>query len=256
MANDAFVEYYERKSSAGESVQHFVRVRDLLLDVLGRSRSPHSLHVADIGCNAGTFSGLWADLGCRVSGIDINPALVEIARSRARERGQDIDFEVASADALPWPDSSFDVVVMPELLEHVANWRGCLSEAVRVMRPGAILYVSTTNRLCPHQEEFTLPLYSWYPGWVKRRCVQMSLTTHPQWVNHAKFPAVTWFDAYWLGSEFRQLGLDPMDRFDLFARHGDSAAKQMVGKIATSLPPVRFLGHVLTSGTRLLGRRS
>lgn len=255
MTNDAFVEYYERKSSAAESVQHFGRVRDLLLEVLGRSRAPQSLRVADIGCNAGTFSGIWADAGCQVSGIDINPALVRIARSRAQERGQAIDFQVASADALPWADSSFDVVVMPDLLEHVANWRGCLSEAVRVMRRGAILYVSTTNRLCPFQEEFTLPMYSWYPGWLKRRCVEMSLTTHPEWVNHAKYPAVTWFDAYWLGREFRRLGLEPMDRFDLLARHGNSAAKSIAGRLATTFPPARFVGHVLTSGTRLLGRR-
>jgi len=74
-------------------------------------------------------------------------------------------------------------------------------------------------------------------------------------VNHATYPAVTWFDAYWLGAEFRRLGLEPLDRFDLFARYGESTGKRLVGRIAASLPPARFVGHVLTPGLRLLGRK-
>jgi 2-polyprenyl-6-hydroxyphenyl methylase/3-demethylubiquinone-9 3-methyltransferase len=255
MASDPFVTYYERKSTAPESVAHFVRLRDLLLRVLSCARSPDSIHVADIGCNAGTFSRVWADAGCRVSGIDINASLISTARTRATEDGYTIDFQTGSADSLPWSDSTFDVVVMPELLEHVANWQECLSEAARVLRPGGVLYVSTTNRLCPVQEEFTLPAYSWYPGWLKRRCVKRSLTTHRNWVNFAAYPAVTWFDPYWLGDEFRKRGLAPLDRFALFAAHADSSAKRIIGQIAIRFPPARFLGHVLTSGTRMLGRK-
>ena len=255
MASDPFVDYYEKKSLSADSIQHFIRLRDLLLRALPGTKSPDSICVADIGCNAGAFSEVWAAAGCRVSGVDINASLVEIARARTADRGYAVDFQTASAVALPWPDSAFDIVVMPELLEHVADWRACLNEAARVTRPGGLLYVSTTNRLCPLQDEFTLPGYSWYPAWVKRRCLDLSLTTHREWVNHATYPAVTWFDAYWLGAEFRRLGLEPLDRFDLFARYGDSTGKRLVGRITASLPPARFVGHVLTPGLRLLGRK-
>lgn len=255
MVSDPFVQYYEKKSSSTESVEHFGRLRDLLLKVLSHAGSPNSIHVADIGCNAGTLSRVWADAGCQVSGIDINPSLVSIAHTRAAADGYTIDFRTASADALPWSSSAFDIVVMLELLEHVSNWQGCLSEAARVLRPGGILYVSTTNRLCPLQEEFTLPAYSWYPGWLKRRCVESSLTTHRSWVNFAAYPAVTWFDPYWLGDEFRKLGLAPLDRFALFADYADSSVKRVVGQVAARFPPARFLGHVFTSGTRMLGRK-
>jgi 2-polyprenyl-3-methyl-5-hydroxy-6-metoxy-1,4-benzoquinol methylase len=53
-----------------------------------------------------------------------------------------------------------DVCLLPELLEHVADWQSCLNEAARVLRPGGLLYLSTTNVLCPRQQEFNLPLYS------------------------------------------------------------------------------------------------
>ena len=255
MTTDPFVDYYESQSAAPQTIEHFLRLRDLLLSVLGQPGMGSGAKVADIGCGAGTFSRLWAEAGCRVMGLDVNPALVDIARKRAGSDGIAIDFRVGSADALPWPDSTFDIVVMPELLEHVPKWRACLAEASRVLRTGGVLYVSTTNRLCPVQQEFDLPAYSWYPAWLKRRCLELAMTTHREWVNHAKYPAVNWFDPYLLATEFRALGLEPMDRFEVFAGFGNSSAKQALGRVAAKIPPLRFAGHVFSSGTTLIGRK-
>ena len=68
-----------------------------------------------------------------------------------------------------------------------------ISEADRVLKPDGVLYLSTTNVLCPKQMEFELPLYSWYPGFVKRKVERLSVTSHPHLANHAKYPAVNWF---------------------------------------------------------------
>ena len=251
-----FVEYYKEQSEAPATSEHFLRLRRLLLKVFGRAEDGvRPLRVADIGCGAGTFSRIWADAGCAVSGVDVNPQLIEIARARGEAEGCAIDFKVGSAVALPWPASQFDIDVLPALLEHVHEWHECLSEAARVLRPGGILFVSTTNRLCPRQQEFTLPLYSWYPRWFKRRCLRLSTTTRREWVNYATYPAEHWFDPYWLGSVFRQLGLMPLDRFDLLAGFADDRAKRLVGRVAQVLPPLRFLGHVLSPSTTLVGRK-
>lgn len=254
MTDENFVRYYEDKSVSPALVAHFRRLRQLMLAILGDRHTSEKLAVLDIGCNAGSFSLVWAEAGCQVSGIDINDDLVRIARERATEAQVAVDYRVGSAVALPWTDATFDVIVMPELLEHVADWRSCLAEATRVLRRGGLLMVSTTNRLCPLQEEFTLPAYSWYPGWLKKICLEKALTSHRQWVNFAAYPAVTWFDPYWLGRELRALGLDPMDRFDIFARYEPSLAKNWVGRLAR-LRPLRFLGHVMTPGTRIIARK-
>jgi 2-polyprenyl-6-hydroxyphenyl methylase/3-demethylubiquinone-9 3-methyltransferase len=252
---DPFVAYYKDQSAAPGTVAHFQRLRDLLLRALPAAPDGRPIRVADIGCGAGTFSRIWAQAGCEVDGIDVNRGLVEVAIERANAERLPLRFFTGSAESLPWPDGRYDVVVMPELLEHVPQWQACLAEAVRVLGRGGILYLSTTNRLCPVQQEFQLPLYSWYPAPLKRRCLRLAMSTRREWVNHAQFPAVNWFDPYRLASSLRKLGLVPADRFQMLARHADSPRKRRLAGLIAALPPARFLGHVLSSGTIVLGRK-
>lgn len=132
-----FLSYYAEASLSDETLDRFRRVRDNAIRLLQQSgRGTDGLHVADIGCGAGTSSRLWAELGHHVNGLDVNRPLIELARQRACVAGMAIAFEVGSATALPYPDASMDVVFMPELLEHVADWQSCLTEAARVLVSG------------------------------------------------------------------------------------------------------------------------
>src|SRR5262245_20434817 len=110
---DPFVEYYREQSEAPETHAHFLRLRRMLLNVFGVANTNAPLRVADIGCGAGSFSRIWADAGCEVGAVDINPELIDVARTRSATDGRHIDFRVGSAVALPWPTSSFDIVVLP-----------------------------------------------------------------------------------------------------------------------------------------------
>jgi len=252
---DPFVDYYEKQSASPEMAQRFHRLRDLLLRAMSDRAVVQPLRVADIGCGAGAFSLVMATAGCEVEGVDINEALIRIARDRALANSQLITFHCSSAESLPWPDASFDVAAMPELLEHVPAWQACIAEAARIVKPGGVLYVSTTNRLCPAQQEFSLPFYSWYPGWLKRRCTKLALTTHREWVNHAMYPAVNWFDPYSLGRALRDLGMEPIDRFAMWAEFSTDSRKRRIGSLVRAIAPLRFLGHVVSSGTALIGRK-
>src|SRR3954447_14171012 len=120
---------------------------------------------------------------------------------------------------------------MPELLEHVVEWEKCVAEALRVLRPGGVFYASTTNYLCPVQSEFNLPLYSWYPGRLKRRFERLSVTTRPALANYARYPAVNWFSYYGLARYLRQRGMSCLDRFDLIDRQGTGGARRLVGEL-------------------------
>ena len=245
-----FYSYYEKQSSSEAALQRFDMIQTTLLRAVGQPAAP--LRVADIGCGAGTQARLWASKGHQVFGADINEALIGLARRRAEQAGLPVQFAVASATSLPWDDASMDLCIAPELLEHVADWEGCLSEMVRVLRPGGALFISTSNKLCPRQEEFTLPMYSWYPAFLKRRFEQLARTTRPELAGYATYPAVNWFTFYGLRKHLEPDGLRCMDRFDMMdlARHG--RATGVLVQLLRKLAPLRFFGHVLTPYTVLL----
>jgi ubiquinone/menaquinone biosynthesis C-methylase UbiE len=253
---DPFADYYAEESLSQSTIARFSSTKDAVLRVLRHAGLPYrELLVADIGCGAGTQSMLWARDGHHVAGIDINETLIGLARKRAAEAGLEVRFECSSAVKLPWRNGSMDVCLLPELLEHVVEWEACLSEAVRILKRGGLLYLSTTNRLCPVQQEFDLPLYSWYPGWLKRRYERLSVTTRPELVNHAKFPAVTWFDFYSLRRTPQLRGFRCLDRFDVaaLAEHGTPA--RMILGVVRRVAPLRWLAHVATPYTAVFAVR-
>jgi len=256
MSTDPFVEYYAAESLKPSTLLRFNGTKDAVMRVAGHLKAPPSpWKVADIGCGAGTQCELWAREGHQVFGLDINAALVELGRSRMLNAGLKVDFNVGSATALPWADNAMDIVLCPELLEHVADWESCLSEATRVLKPGGILYLSTTSRLCPVQQEFALPAYAWYPGPLKRYYERLSVTTRPELVQHAKFPAVHWFSFYQLRKFLAQRGLRSLDRFDVAVLAKRSLLGKTVLQMARATPITRFVAHVLTPNTMVFAQK-
>ncbi|MCG5517204.1 class I SAM-dependent methyltransferase [Ectothiorhodospira sp. 9100] len=247
-----FVEYYARQSLSAISEQRSRELRDKLLKFHNGQGTP--LNVADIGCNAGTQSRVWAELGHHVYGVDINEDLVRLAHTRITEAGLEAAFHIASATSLPFADASMDICIAPELLEHVADWQQCLAEFARILAPGGVLYISTTNRLCPVQNEYDLPLYSWYPASLKRRYEHLAVTTRPELANYATYPAVNWFTYYQLRDHLKGLGMESSDRFDNMER-GHSRVRHLALSAIRVAPPIRWLAHVTSPSTSLLARK-
>lgn len=256
-SEDAFYDYYAAESAKQSTIARFASTKDAVMRVAGYfGLPPGPLKVADIGCGAAAQCMLWARDGHEVFGIDVNDRLIVLGQERARAASLSIDLRAGTATKLPWSDASMDICLSPELLEHVADWSTCLSEAVRVLKPGGILYLSTTNKLCPLQQEYTLPLYSWYPGFMKRRYEHLAATTRPEIANHAKYPAVNWFTFYGLRKILAKDGFESLDRFDVAALADRGGVARVVLGAATHVPPLRWLGHVFTPNTTLFARKS
>ncbi len=250
---EEFFEYYAKESESPATIRRFETVCGKILQLVGSERQAAGLDVADIGCGAGAQALIWARRGHRVHGLDINEPLVNLGRKRAAEQGYAIEFQVGTATRLPWADQSMDVCIAPELLEHVAEWRECLDEFTRILRPNGVLYVSTTNAWCPRQQEFALPLYSWYPAPLKRYCERLAVTTRPQLVNHARYPAVNWFSYPGLRGELAKRGFRAYDRFDTYTVGSGFSLAGMVVRAMRAFPPLRLLTYVVTSYTLLYG---
>lgn len=252
-SHEDFFKYYQQQSLAPETMDRFRRTSEILLRLRRERAGESNLDVLDVGCGAGSQAALWLDRGHRYHGLDINRPLVELARHRATELRLDAHFEIGTATALPWPDASFDICMLPELLEHVADWEGCVAEAARVLRPCGLMYINTSSKLCPRQQEFNLPLYSWYPSPLKRYFERRAVTDWPAVANHAKYPAVNWFSFYGLQRYLTGQGFKCLDRFDAIDTASLSRGSRAVLSLLKALPPLRLLGHLMTPYTLVIG---
>jgi ubiquinone/menaquinone biosynthesis C-methylase UbiE len=96
----------------------------------------------DLGCGTGIVSRVLRERlggGARITGVDMNPQMIEAARLLAPE----LDWRVGNAMDLPFADASFDVVVSQQMLQFPADRALALREARRVLAPGGRLVVAT-----------------------------------------------------------------------------------------------------------------
>ncbi len=105
----------------------------------------------DLGCGAGRNTLPLARLGWEVLGVDLSWPMLTAAMDRARQErpGGRLQLALAPMDSLPAPDAAFDLVVAHgiwNLARSAAEFRQAVSEAARVARPGAGLFVFTFSR--------------------------------------------------------------------------------------------------------------
>lgn len=99
---------------------------------------PAGCRVLDVSCKAGELLRELKRRGFEVRGTRLEQGLAPI-------EGVPVDSGVDLLRGLPYPEGSFDVVVLADLLEHLENHAPIIAELARVVRPGGRLIVSTVN---------------------------------------------------------------------------------------------------------------
>jgi len=124
------------------------RWRRFMVDRLPRDGG----HVLDVATGTGLVAEALLSRGFRVTGLDQSPGMLAAARGRFAGR---VELVEASADALPFPDASFDHLTFTYLLRYVDDPAATLEELARVVRPGGTVAMV----------EFGLPRGVWRPPW-------------------------------------------------------------------------------------------
>ncbi len=221
------------------------------------ARTP--LRVLDVGCGTGAWSVHWTARGAHVTGADFDREFLSRARQRPGLTAVSFRGVVADATRLPLASAQFDVVTLNSLLEHVPDWRSVVDEAVRVLAPGGVLVLHTTNARHPFQGEVNgFPFYPWLPAPVRDRVLAWIMAHRRDMVNYTDFPAVHWFSTPQLARVLRAHGLHVFDRFDLMRPEqmtGPRAlGRWMLGGAGRALG-AKLLFYALTPTVSLYARR-
>ncbi len=115
-----------------------VRLIEEQIPLIGR-------RILDVGCGVGTYVRHLRTLAPATYGIDVE-------RTRVAQGAREVPgLMVGSAEALPFADGSFDVVVLNEVIEHVEDDRRTLAEAARIVRVGGHVVIYAPNRWFPFE---------------------------------------------------------------------------------------------------------
>lgn len=136
------------------------------------------MHVLDVGCGTGTNLMLYHEAGCKVFGIDLSPAMVEVAQKKLGDRAE---IRQGDASKMAYPDGLFDLVIgFLTLHEMPSQIRpAVISEMARVMKPyGRILLIDH------HPGPFRFP-----KGWIYRAIILFFeiMAGHEHFKNHRDF---------------------------------------------------------------------
>jgi ubiquinone/menaquinone biosynthesis C-methylase UbiE len=138
-----------------------------------------------------------------------------------------------SAEEIPLPSNSQDLVICESVLEHVDSPTKSFDEVFRILRPGGVAYIVTTNRyrisLKGDNGEYNVRFFNWLPDTIKESFVFHHLHYDPSLADYTLRPAVHWYSYADLCKLGRQAGFHRFySILDLLELDDPSIAKSKV----------------------------
>jgi ubiquinone/menaquinone biosynthesis C-methylase UbiE len=118
----------------------------LARDLVGRARLRPGERVLDVACGTGVVARLAAERvapGGSVAGLDVNAAMLSVARTATAAAPLTIRWYESTAEAMPFPDGSFDVALCQLGLQFIPDRPAAVRELHRVLAPGGRVLIST-----------------------------------------------------------------------------------------------------------------
>lgn len=178
------------------------------------------LEILVVGCGPRPdFVKSLLEKGYDVKAVEVIP---EYARLAGEYIGAPERIQVGGAEYLPIPDATQSIVILDSVLEHVDSPGQTLREIYRVLKPGGVCFIGTTNRwrfsIVGDNGEFRIRFFNWFPDLLKESYIFQHLHYEPKLANFTPRPAVHWFAFSDLCKLGRQSGFaqfySPIDLMD------------------------------------------
>jgi SAM-dependent methyltransferase len=103
--------------------------------------------VLEVGCGAGTDLVRFAKGGAIVTGVDLSPSAIALARQNFAQQGLEADLREADGERLPFPDNTFDLVYAHGVVQYTADDQRLVDECRRVLKSGELAVFQVYNRV-------------------------------------------------------------------------------------------------------------
>jgi len=122
-------------------------INPLRLDWIEKQAGMSGKKVIDVGCGGGILAESMAARGAEVTGIDMAPSPLQVAKLHLKESGQQVDYQQSTAEHMASEHAGqFDIVTCMEMLEHVPDPASVVEACMRLTKPGGWVFLSTINR--------------------------------------------------------------------------------------------------------------
>lgn len=141
---DDYLPYQSDKANPGLRAKQVMQDRGIarFCDRIMRHR-PEPGRLLDVGCSTGNFLYAMQQRGWNAQGVEPSSYAAEQARQVFG-----LDVHTGVLETAVYPDNSFDVVTLWDVLEHVPDPKGTLAETARILKPGGLLAFSSPNPDC------------------------------------------------------------------------------------------------------------
>jgi len=189
LAFEQFVTSQRAKPDDTPRVEWLLRLLGRLIDLAGKQT------ICVIGCGPVPQPiRILRSMGYSVTGVEPVPLFVKAAGEYLNDPAAVVQ---GAAESIPLPSESQDLVVFDNVLEHVESPLVSLTEIFRVLKPGGVTYLTTTNRhrfsVTGENFEYNVPFFNWYPRLLKESYIFRHLHYEPRIANYTERPAVHWF---------------------------------------------------------------
>lgn len=107
------------------------------------------------------------------------------------------------------------------MLEHIKNDSAFFSEAYRTLKPNGEIYIATTSKFCPYQQEVGwLPCFPWYPQKIKVFLLKKIQKKYPSLIGYTEYPAFNWYTKKQIIKLAKSAGFEKIfDRWDYISEN-------------------------------------
>jgi SAM-dependent methyltransferase len=137
------------RAESRRTFQDFSTVLNLI-----QRHQPKAKRILELGCGPGWLGVFLGEMGFEVSGYDISPEMIEVAKKRA-QNNQSVQFEVADIEEtlIDAEINRNDVVIIYDALHHCQSDEKVIGKIFKYLKPGGILILAEPNRVHAHDQD-------------------------------------------------------------------------------------------------------